>query len=165
MPDSDSRLEGIIRRLEQEAADKFLQEHRFSDVNHCRRASRWPLSRRCCPLSLAAEKGDVLMVVMLLNRGADPLLPVALPGRRQSSARGQQEASRLLEWAAAAVGETGHVPALQMSLESWSLCSVYRLAGAIGREREEPLLRGLRRDDPLLRRDAQGTRAGTSGVA
>lgn len=147
----------MIRRLEREAVDKFLHEHRFSDINHCRRASRWPLSRRCCPLSLAAKKGDVLMVAMLLNHGADPLLPEALPGKRQNSAGGQQEAGRLLEWAAAAVGETGQVPALQTSLEASAFCSVYHLAGAIGREHDEPLLRDLQRDDPLLRRDAHGT--------
>jgi hypothetical protein len=79
-------------------------------------------------------------------------LPKALRGKRPRSAGGQQEAWWLLELAAsAAEGQADQVLALQMSLEPWAFSSIYRLAGVIGRAWEEPLLRELQQDDPLLR--------------
>jgi len=141
----------MIGRLDTGAVDKFLRQHHFSGIDHCRRVNGLPFSRRCCPLSLAAERDDVQMVVMLLNHGADPLLPKTLRGKRQESARGQQEARRLLDLAAsAAEGQADQVLALQMTLEPWAFSGIYRLAGVIGREWEEPLLRELQQDDPLL---------------
>jgi len=127
-------------RVEKGAVDRFLREHRFSDINHVRSVGRWPLSRPCCPLLLAAEKGDVLIVLLLLHQGADPLLPETLSRQR--------EARRLLEWAA---GEDGRRLA-EESLITWSL---YHITDAIARERDEPLFRDLQRSDPLLRRLAQ----------
>ncbi|CAK0818877.1 unnamed protein product, partial [Prorocentrum cordatum] len=63
-----SRFEGMVRSVEEGAVRKFLQEHRFSGIDHCHRESRWPLSRLCCPLSLAAERGDVTLVLLLLRQ-------------------------------------------------------------------------------------------------
>jgi hypothetical protein len=128
--------------------DNFLQEHRFPDINHCRRASRWPLSRQCCPLSLAAERGDVTMVILLLQQGADPLQPMALSRQREATTTCQREARRLIKLAA---GESGR----RLAAESGTLWSILHIAEAAGREREEPLLRDLQRDDPLLRRPAR----------
>lgn len=138
----------MIRSVEKGAVDKFLQEHRFTGINHCRRASRWPLSRQCCPLSLAAEAGDVPLVILLLERGADPLLPQALARPRRAATVGQQDARRLLEWAA-------EDSSRRLAAESGTLWSIFHIADAIGREREEPLFRDLQRRDPLLRQPAQ----------
>jgi hypothetical protein len=164
--DSESLLDDTIRRLEKRTVDRFLREHHFSGIDHCRRVSRLPLSRRCCPLSLAADRGDVQMVVMLLKHGADPLLPKAPPCQRQKGARGQQEACQLIRWAAAAAagGEADRALAPQASLEAWAFHGVYHLADAIGREREGPLLRELRDGDPLLRQEAGVPRPAAAGA-
>jgi len=135
----------MARRVEAAAVEKFLQEHRFSGIDHCRRAGRWPLSRRCCPLSLAAQRGDVSTVILLLKQGADPLLPLTLLRRQQATGAWQQDARRLLERAA---GETGR----GLAAESGALWSIFHVVDAMGREREEPMLRELERSDPLLRR-------------
>jgi len=137
-----------MRGVETGAVDKFLKEHRFSNINHCRRASRWPLSRQCSPLSLAAERGDVVNVILLLQQGADPLLPGALSRRRGACTACRQDARQLLEWAA---GESGQ----RLAAESGAFWSIFHIVDAIGREREEPLLRELQRSDPLLRPRAQ----------
>jgi len=138
----------MARRVEAAAVEKFLQEHRFSGIDHCRRAGRWPLSRRCCPLSLAAESGDVPLVTLLLKHGADPLLPQLLARPREAATARQQDARRLLERAA---GKTGRGLAADAALGT-----ILHIADAIGQEREEPLLRDLQRSDPLLRQPAAG---------
>ncbi|CAK0864798.1 unnamed protein product [Prorocentrum cordatum] len=115
-----SRLARMARRVEAAAVEKFLQEHRFSGIDHCRRAGRWPLSRRCCPLSLAAQRGDVSTVILLLKQGADPLLPLTLLRRQQATGAWQQDARRLLERAA---GETGR----GLAAESGALWSIFHV--------------------------------------
>jgi hypothetical protein len=146
----------MVSRVEEGVVDRFLQEHRFSDVEQCRRASRWPLSRMCCPLSLAAEKGNVLMVILLLQRVADPAKRARMSCQKvearlryqQVRTAGQRYARRLLERAA---GETGR----RLAAESGAFWSIYHIMDAIGREWEEPLFRDLQRNDPSLRRLAQ----------
>jgi len=138
----------MLCSVEKGAVDKFLEEHRFSDVNHCRRADRWPLSRQCCPLSLAAERGDLVSVILLLQQGADPLLPEMLWRQQEARTACQQDARRLLEWAA---GESGR----RLAAESGAFWSIFQVVDAVGHEWEDPLFNELQRDDPLLRQPAQ----------
>jgi len=138
----------MMCRVEEGAVERFLQEHRFSDVNHCRRASRWPLSRQCCPLSLAAERGDVLMVILLLQRVADPRLPEARSRQREARTACQKHARWILERSA---GESGR----RLAAEPGAFWSIYHVMDAIGREWEEPLFRDIQRNDPSLRQLAQ----------
>ncbi|CAK0864811.1 unnamed protein product [Prorocentrum cordatum] len=161
-----SRLARMARRVEAAAVEKFLQEHRFSGIDHCRRAGRWPLSRRCCPLSLAAQRGDVSTVILLLKQGADPLLPLTLLRRQQATGAWQQDARRLLERAA---GETGR----GLAAESGALWSIFHVVdpwAESGRSRCSaswsaaiPCCAGLGRGRPDRRR-AGGGRGGGIGV-
>ncbi|CAK0864803.1 unnamed protein product [Prorocentrum cordatum] len=158
-----SRLARMARRVEAAAVEKFLQEHRFSGIDHCRRAGRWPLSRRCCPLSLAAQRGDVSTVILLLKQGADPLLPLTLLRRQQATGAWQQDARRLLERAA---GETGR----GLAAESGALWSIFHVVdpwAESGRSRCSaswsaaiPCCAGLGRGRPDRRR--AGTDAGAA---
>ncbi|CAK0864797.1 unnamed protein product [Prorocentrum cordatum] len=162
-----SRLARMARRVEAAAVEKFLQEHRFSGIDHCRRAGRWPLSRRCCPLSLAAQRGDVSTVILLLKQGADPLLPLTLLRRQQATGAWQQDARRLLERAA---GETGR----GLAAESGALWSIFHVVdpwAESGRSRCSaswsaaiPCCAGLGRGRPDRRRAGGGRprRAGTA---
>ncbi|CAK0864806.1 unnamed protein product [Prorocentrum cordatum] len=162
-----SRLARMARRVEAAAVEKFLQEHRFSGIDHCRRAGRWPLSRRCCPLSLAAQRGDVSTVILLLKQGADPLLPLTLLRRQQATGAWQQDARRLLERAA---GETGR----GLAAESGALWSIFHVVdpwAESGRSRCSaswsaaiPCCAGLGRGRPDRRRAGGGrnTGAGTA---
>ncbi|CAK0864813.1 unnamed protein product [Prorocentrum cordatum] len=155
-----SRLARMARRVEAAAVEKFLQEHRFSGIDHCRRAGRWPLSRRCCPLSLAAQRGDVSTVILLLKQGADPLLPLTLLRRQQATGAWQQDARRLLERAA---GETGR----GLAAESGALWSIFHVVdpwAESGRSRCSaswsaaiPCCAGLGRGRPDRRRAGGGT--------
>ncbi|CAK0864821.1 unnamed protein product [Prorocentrum cordatum] len=154
-----SRLARMARRVEAAAVEKFLQEHRFSGIDHCRRAGRWPLSRRCCPLSLAAQRGDVSTVILLLKQGADPLLPLTLLRRQQATGAWQQDARRLLERAA---GETGR----GLAAESGALWSIFHVVdpwAESGRSRCSaswsaaiPCCAGLGRGRPDRRRAVSG---------
>jgi hypothetical protein len=138
----------MMRSVEKGAVKHFLQEHRFSDINHCRRVSRWPLSRQCCPLSLAAERGDVLNVILLLQQGADPLLPGMLSRQREACTACHQDGRWLLEWAA---GESGR----RLAAESGAFWSIFHVVDAVGHKWEEPLFRNVQRSDPLLRQPEQ----------
>ncbi|CAK0864800.1 unnamed protein product [Prorocentrum cordatum] len=158
-----SRLARMARRVEAAAVEKFLQEHRFSGIDHCRRAGRWPLSRRCCPLSLAAQRGDVSTVILLLKQGADPLLPLTLLRRQQATGAWQQDARRLLERAA---GETGR----GLAAESGALWSIFHVVdpwAESGRSRCSaswsaaiPCCAGLGRGRPDRRRAGGGRNTG-----
>ncbi|CAK0864817.1 unnamed protein product [Prorocentrum cordatum] len=163
-----SRLARMARRVEAAAVEKFLQEHRFSGIDHCRRAGRWPLSRRCCPLSLAAQRGDVSTVILLLKQGADPLLPLTLLRRQQATGAWQQDARRLLERAA---GETGR----GLAAESGALWSIFHVVdpwAESGRSRCSaswsaaiPCCAGLGRGRPDRRRAGGGRRPRRAGTA
>jgi len=126
--------------------DAFLKEHRFTGVDHRRRVSRLPLSRWCCPLSVAVERGDASLVVALLNREADPLKPLELLGQRHGGAGDHQEAREILEWAAGSLEETGRVPPLLLA-DSVIRCALADVS---------PALRKMQRGDPLVRRSARG---------
>lgn len=132
--------------VEKGVVDRFLQEHRFSDINHCRRASRWPLSRQCCPLSVAAVRGDVLVVTLLLKQGADPEACGPWDGPCWKSVG--QDGRQLVERAAADIGR-------RLATQSGAFWSIFHVVDTTGLEWEQPLFRDLRRDDPLLRQPAQ----------